>query len=117
MVQVTVTPEAEKAIKEYCRQKRDLEGGEEMIEVPELESLRKVATGAPIDHHDLLKISDYLVQRTKSQNDGGYAETAKAWRLDTLLKGANIYQAPPSPKKEPVRVLSREGRFITNSSS
>ncbi|KAF2174103.1 hypothetical protein M409DRAFT_16376 [Zasmidium cellare ATCC 36951] len=92
MVQLTVTAAGKAAVEEYCRLKTaDGEGeGNER-----LETLSKTDLGSPVDHHELVGISKYLVGKHRDSS-----EVAKEWRLETLLKGAVVYQPPPPPKPE-----------------
>jgi TMEM199 family protein len=101
MVQLTITAAAKAAIEEYCRLKRASEGEDEE-QLAKLQTLSKAELGSPIDHHELVHISKYLVQQHKDGRSATEDRLAKQWRLDTLLKGATIYQPPPPPKPEPV---------------
>lgn len=93
MVLLTVTPAAKAAIDAYL----EVETGEADNDktAKQREQLSQAEVGSPIEHHQLVSISRHLVQHS-----GG---SARQWRLDTLLKGATVYQAPPPPKPEPVR--------------
>ncbi|KAK3069158.1 hypothetical protein LTR53_012724 [Teratosphaeriaceae sp. CCFEE 6253] len=96
MVRLTATAAAKAAIDEYCRQKEtDAEtlaiDGETIWE-----DLSHVEPGSPVEHNHLIEVSKYLVERSKARGD----ET-KSWRLDSLLKGALVYQPPLPPKPEP----------------
>ena len=99
MVLLTVTPAAGTAIEEYVKLRRsNAESAEESEEW--LRTLSETQVGSQIDHGDLLRISKFLVGNCR-ENDK--TTTAKEWRLETLLRGASIYQPPPPPKPEPVR--------------
>jgi len=97
MVKLTVTAAAKAALEEYRARKR---GGNDTLDGDDEARLQEVSTidlGSPIEHHDLIEVSKYLVQSSQDHD-----VVAKQWRLDTLLKGAMVYQAPPPPKPEPV---------------
>lgn len=63
--------------------KRTLEAGEPSLENPKL--------GSPISHGQVIDLSRKLKVQGLSP-----------WSLDTLLRGARVYVAPPPPKSEPV---------------
>jgi hypothetical protein len=90
MALLTVTPAAKRAIDEYCRASEEL--GEETRT-----TLESTVIDSPIDHHQLFDISRYLVKHSAKSSGVG-----KGWRLETLLKGAAVYQPPPPSKPEPV---------------
>lgn len=94
MVQLTVTAAGKAAIDEYCRLKTANGHG---AQEERLGNLVKIELGSPVDHHDLVNISRFLVRRLGS----GFG-VAKEWRLENLLKGAAVYQPPPPPKPEKV---------------
>jgi hypothetical protein len=95
MVLLTLTAAGKAAVDEYCKPHKLGDQSDER-----LERLSAIELGSPIDHNDLIDISRFLVQRSRNDQDG---ETpAKQWCLDTLLKGATVYQPPPAPKPEPV---------------
>lgn len=99
MVLLTVTAAAKAAINEFCRLKEesnDAVGDEITTKTNELSEIR---LGSPIDHSDLIKISQFLVQESRQRDE---ETAAKVWRLDALLRGADVYQPPPPPKPEPV---------------
>lgn len=96
MVQLTVTPAAKAAIEEYSRRQRAPPADSTPQDSERLEKVSHAAVGTPIDHQDLVDISRYLVENSNED------EIAREWRLDTLLKGATVYQPPPPPKPEPV---------------
>ncbi|KAK3695938.1 hypothetical protein LTR37_018233 [Vermiconidia calcicola] len=98
MVLLTVTDAANAAVAEYCRlNKNSAEDRSEDAE-RKLEGLSKIETGNAIDHNDLIEVSAFLVKQGRRTDSNA---VVKEWRLDTLLKGANVYQAPPPPKPEP----------------
>jgi TMEM199 family protein len=97
MVQLTLTAAGKAAIAQYLRLRK--ETGNRGDETLTSDHLSDLETGSPIDHAGLIKISQYLVQHSRNAKDS----LGKEWRLDTLLKGANVYQKPPPPKPEPVR--------------
>lgn len=103
MVQLTLTPAAKAAITEYHQRKGRGREDEGSGAASQLKFLSEAEIGSPVDHHDLVQISKYLVQHSKGQEDDVNTKAAKPWRLDTLLKGATVYQPPPLPKAEPVR--------------
>jgi hypothetical protein len=90
MVLLTVTPAAKRAIDEYCRASEEL--GEETRT-----TLSSIAIDSSIDHHQLIDISRYLIKHSAKPSG-----VVKEWRLETLLKGAAVYQPPPPSKPEPV---------------
>lgn len=97
MVKLTVTDAAKAAIDEYCRIGRD----RFLDEGPDKGDLESLEVGDPVDHHHLVSISKCLVNSAYAETDEG---SAHQWRLDTLLRGASVYQPPPPPKPEPVRI-------------
>lgn len=111
MVLLTLTPAAKNAVEEYCESKRspNEDDDENELEV-KLEKLSKLEAGSPIDHHDLTEVSNFLVQQSRDENDGN--GVAREWRLDTLLRGAIVYQPPPPPKPEPVSLQSVQRKSI-----
>jgi hypothetical protein len=102
MVKLTVTAAAKTAIREYCRAAT---GSADIVEANDRrkESISKLEIGSPIEHEDLIEISRFLVNQCQRENKD---DLAKNWRLETLLKGANVYQPPPPPKPEPVSYTS-----------
>lgn len=96
MVLLTVTTAGKAAVDEYCKLNTAASDGDQ----GRLEKLSKTELGSPIEHHELIDISKYLVQKHRGRNDA-----AREWRLETLLKGAAVYQPPPPPKPEPVSHL------------
>jgi hypothetical protein len=99
MVLLTVTEAAKRAIDEYCRTSEekadDFKG-----------SLAKLEVDSPIEHQHLIDISRYLVKHRAE-----LSEVAKEWRLETLLRGAAVYQPPPPAKPEPVSCNHHSGRL------
>ena len=111
MVLLTLTPAAKAATEEYCKlRKCEREDDAEVKE--RLEKLSKLELGNPIDHNDLIYISGLLVQR--SRDEDGENAVAKEWRLDTLLKGALVYQPPSPPKPEHVSFTSLKSNLSGN---
>lgn len=100
MVLLTVTPAAKAAIKEYCKLRKDSQDCEYDELGAKLSELSSAEIGSPIDHNDLIELSTFLLRNTRNDDE---TRVAKGWRLDSLLKGANVFQAPPAPKPEPVR--------------
>ena len=103
MVLLTLTPAAKAAVAEYSRiKRRENDSRDEGLE-EKLERLSRIELGSPVEHHDLIDISAFLVQQCRKESED---DLAKDWRLDSLLKGALVYRPPPPSKPEPVR-LSR----------
>lgn len=95
MVLLTVTVAAKDAIDEFRSSKlNNNDGAGPEIQGRELSSLE---IGSPIEHGCLVEISSHLVRRSRQNGDD-----LKRWRLDSLLKGASVYQPPPPSKPEPV---------------
>lgn len=99
MVLLTTTPAAKVALVEYCRRQKDIDGGCSDEAKERREKLSTTEIGSPLEHHELVEISRFLVHDAAS-------DIAKAWRLDSLLKGAHVYQPPPPSKPEPVRAYA-----------
>ena len=102
MVLLTVTPTAKFVIEEYCANpehgQQDDQSGSDL----NVQALSQLQVGSPIEHHQLVALSNLLVGRGKvSGHEAGRAR----YRLDNILKGAKLYQPPPLPKKEPVSDL------------
>jgi len=98
MVLLTVTEAAKIAVDEFCRRKGL---ATEHDADPELCSrLAKVQVGGTIEHHELIHISRYLLSRARDEEDSAAREPTRKLRIDTLLRGATVYQAPPPPKPE-----------------
>lgn len=89
MVLLTLTPAAKTAVELY-NQLSDQNQNESLNDP----SLSEPAIGAPVSHAQLIQVARFLREsRLENKND---------FRLDTLLKGANIYVSPPKPKPQPV---------------
>ena len=89
MVLLTLTPAAKTAVELYNQlsdQKRH-----ESLNDP---SLSEPAVGAPVSHAQLIQVARFLRE--------SHLDNKNEFRLDTLLKGANIYVPPPKPKPQPV---------------
>lgn len=97
MVLLTITAAAEAALSDYCERQKDVDEGYSDEAKERREKLSTAEIGSAIEHHELVEVSRFLVQAAQ-----GDTELTQKWRLDTLLKGANVYQAPPPPKPEPV---------------
>lgn len=99
MVLLTVTPAAKAAIERYLAvEEGPLSGqGSELNATPD--DLRNSEVGSPISHDDLIEMSKALIQQALHKDD---KTVAKEWRLESLLKGAKVYQEPPPSKPEPV---------------
>ncbi|KAG9598940.1 hypothetical protein KCU77_g4019, partial [Aureobasidium melanogenum] len=89
MVLLTLTPAAKSAVELYSQlsdQKHD-----DTLSDP---SLSEPTVGAPVSHAQLIQVARSLRESClPNKND---------FRLDALLKGANIYVPPPKPKPQPV---------------
>ena len=106
MVKLTVTVAAKAAIEEYCRISWESASEEDDEQLHRLSVLDQ---GEPIDHHDLIRISQFLVQ---DYRDGDEDLSARPWRLEMLLKGANIHRPTPPPKPEPVRCVLLDALYM-----
>ncbi|KAG9560590.1 hypothetical protein KCU71_g3973, partial [Aureobasidium melanogenum] len=88
MVLLTLTPAAKSAVELYSQlsdQKHD-----DTLSDP---SLSEPTVGAPVSHAQLIQVARFLRESClPNKND---------FRLDALLKGANIYVPPPKPKPQP----------------
>ena len=93
MVQLTLTAAGKAAVDEYCILNKSMGHDQQTCE-----RLSRLQPGSPIEHNDLVDISQFLVDSSR----GDEQTTSRKWRLDTLLKGAVVYQPPPTPKPEPV---------------
>ena len=103
MVLLTLTTAAYAAVKEYCRlQSSDAESVNDTETKARSGRLSQLELGSPVEHSDLIEISKSLVEHKRRQSPG---DPAKEWRLDSLLRGAEVYQPPPPPKPEPVSNL------------
>jgi hypothetical protein len=95
MVLLTLTEVAKAAVNEYCRLKNLANENDDNVE-----RLSGVGLGSPVEHNDLIDISKFLVERR--HETGAEGVPARQWRLDSLLRGAIVYQPPSAPKPEPV---------------
>jgi hypothetical protein len=95
MVLLKTTPTVRAAVDEYLRLHAECETGETLQHT--LEQLEKTELDGPIEHSDVIAISQRLVKGCHNSD-----VPTKNWRLDTLLKGTTVYQPPPPPKPEPV---------------
>lgn len=95
MVLLTVTASAKAAIAEHSR--LQAEPNNEVEADSQVEPLHNAAVGSPIDHSVLIKLSTVLLNECRRNPEAA----GRAWTLDTLLKGADVYQPPPPPKSEP----------------
>ncbi|KAG9603337.1 hypothetical protein KCU77_g1815, partial [Aureobasidium melanogenum] len=88
MVLLTLTPTAKSAVELYNQfsdQKHDGPSSKPSLSEPTL--------GAPVSHAQLIQVARFLREsHLPNKND---------FRLDALLKGANIYVPPPKPKPQP----------------
>jgi hypothetical protein len=94
MVLLTTTQAAKAAIDEYLALHADDHEDDSLQQ--RLERLGKVSLEGPVEHADLVAIS---ISAREGKNA---SKISRQYRLDTLLKGATIYQPPPPPKPEPV---------------
>lgn len=89
MVLLTLTPLAKSAVELY-NQSSDHKHDDSSSDP----SLSEPTVGTPVSHAQLIQIARYLREsHLPNKND---------FRLDALLKGANIYVPPPKPKPQPV---------------
>jgi len=103
MVLLTVTAAAKAALDEYVRVHDG--SGEETEVKAKLARYEQASVGSPIEHHDLIEVSKYLVARSSKTAELD-ASVLRASRLDTILRGAEVYRPPPPPKPEPVSTYS-----------
>ncbi|KAG9517224.1 hypothetical protein KCV07_g6341, partial [Aureobasidium melanogenum] len=88
MVLLTLTPTAKSAVELY-NQLSD----QKYHDTSSDPSLSEPAIGAPVSHAQLIQVARFLREsHLPNKND---------FRLDALLKGANIYVPPPKPKPQP----------------
>jgi hypothetical protein len=94
MVLLTTTQAAKAAIDDYLA----LHAGDQQDDSLQqrLERLEKVSLDGPVEHADLVAISK------SAREEKNASKPSRQCRLDTLLKGATLYQPPPPPKPEPV---------------
>lgn len=100
MVLLTITAASEAAIEEYLTLTSDIATDDDELKLRR-ERLEKAETGSPIEHSDLVGVSKSLKESCRSSGSG-ITSLPKEWRLESLLKGAAVYQKPPPPKPEPV---------------
>ena len=89
MVLLTLTPAAKSAVELY----NQLPGEKDHVSTSD-SSLSEPTIGAPVSHAQLIQVARCL-RETDIPNKNDF-------RLDALLKGANIYVPPPKPKPQPV---------------
>ncbi|KAI4729340.1 hypothetical protein E4T49_02918 [Aureobasidium sp. EXF-10728] len=104
MVLLTLTPAAKSAVDLYNKLLN-----QEQHDSSSDPSLSEPTVGAPVSHAQLIKVARFLREsHLPNKND---------FRLDTLLKGANIYVPPPKPKPQPVCTsldfILRDCSFLT----
>lgn len=105
MVLLTITPAAKSAVELYNQLsdgKHDSSLGEPLLSEP--------VVGGPVSHAQLIQVARFL-------RDSDVANS-NDFRLDALLKGANIYVPPPKPKPQPVcfhQHVCRKHRMLTQS--
>lgn len=100
MVLLTLTELAKAAVDEYCKLQRLADENNDNVE-----KLSQIQLGSPIDHNDLVGISKYLVE--KQQENVFESGSKREWRLDSLLKGAFVFEPPSTPKPEPVSLMKK----------
>ncbi|KAI4758120.1 hypothetical protein E4T44_10900, partial [Aureobasidium sp. EXF-8845] len=88
MVLLTLTPAAKSAVELYNRLSDHKHHGSSSDP-----SLSEPTVGAPVTHAQLIQVARFLRESQLPNNND--------FRLDTLLKGANIYVPPPKPKPQP----------------
>ncbi|KAI5239146.1 hypothetical protein E4T43_06920 [Aureobasidium subglaciale] len=89
MVLLTLTPAAKSAVELFNQR-----SGEKHDDSSRGPSLREPTVGSPVSHAQLIEVARFLRESDVPSKDD--------YRLDALLKGANIYVAPPKPKPQPV---------------
>jgi hypothetical protein len=94
MVLLTTTQAAKAAIDDYLALHADDQEDDSLRQ--RLERLEKISLDGPVEHADLIAIS------RSAREDKNAGKTSRQCRLETLLKGATVYQPPPPPKPEPV---------------
>jgi hypothetical protein len=94
MVLLTTTQAAKDAIDDYLALHADDQQDDSLQQ--RLERLEKVSLDGPVEHADLVAISK------PAREEKNASKPSRQCRLDTLLKGATVYQPPPPPKPEPV---------------
>lgn len=99
MVLLTVTAAVKAALDEYARLQTD--AGDDAELEAKFARYQQASVGSPIEHHDLVEVSRYLVSHITKHAESD-ATATRAWRLDTILRGADVYRPPPPPKPEPV---------------
>lgn len=99
MVLLTLTVASKAAVDEFCARKTPVKEEKEQIE-----RLSKLELGSAIEHYDLVDVSRYCVQQSRTSENGD--DDARSWRLEALLKDAVVYRPPPDPKPEPVSPLN-----------
>lgn len=98
MVLLTINPAIEAAVEEYKKYHGIVSGDSG------LPNLTDVEVGQPISHQDLIDVSRHLTGRKNDSNGDDEEAQELPWRLDTLLKGSNVYYPPPKARAEPVRL-------------
>ncbi|KAI7242208.1 hypothetical protein KC330_g133 [Hortaea werneckii] len=99
MVLLTVTPTAKVVIEEYCAKPQHGQQDDQPGSDLDVQALSQLQVGSPIEHHQLVTLSQVLVRRGKVS---GHEAGGDRYRLDNILRGAKLYRPPPLPKKEPV---------------
>ena len=94
MVLLTITAAAKEAIERSHRTSRASSPSHSSDDEP---PLKEPKVGNPISHNQLIDIVREL-QKRSSKHDDGHENVD----LDLVLKGAQVYKAPPKPKPSPV---------------
>jgi hypothetical protein len=94
MVLLTVTSAAKRALEEYVKLNQDIIEHETIKK--QCDRFAQAEEGGSMNHKDLIDVARFFRYREPDGND------SNRWRLDVLLKGANVYHAPPPTKPEPV---------------
>ena len=103
MVLLTVTAAAKAALNEYIRLQGGVEGSADLQ--AKLTAYTGASIGSPIKHQDLVDVSRYLMAQG-SESVAKDPAVSRAWRLDIILRGAEVYRSPPPPKPEPVSSMT-----------
>lgn len=98
MVLLTMTPALVDVVKLYLEHASTIERGQQ-----DQVSLEEPREGKPISHAQVITISKWLSSR---QSDSRESNQNLPRRLDGLLKGCRVYQAPKVEPKEQVGNLA-----------
>jgi hypothetical protein len=106
MVLLTATQAAKAAIEDYLALHADDQEDDPLRQ--RLERLEKISLDGPVEHADLIAIS----KAAREDKNAIKTSSPRQCRLETLLKGATVYQPPPPPKPEPVSNHSHTQRCM-----